>query len=257
MNWTEMLFDAVEEGDLEMVRASLAQGADVHEYMDGSDVLSHAVQCSPGKDFTVVELLLQAGASPNARCREDHTFPGTTALFWAASRNNSRLVELLIKNGATVEAEQPGEDGETSLHSAADKGNLEIVRLLLDAGGKSVLNTFDYISLTPLMRAVEQGRIAVARLLIAAGSDVNAIDKPRIGDTALHEITRKASSKSSYEMIKLLVDAGADPTIRGWMWITALDEAQRRVEKKKRPSEEDRKILALLEQAAKKFPRRI
>lgn len=251
-----MLFEAIEEHDTELVRESLAQGADVHGYVEGRDVMSHAVNCSSGKNLAVIELLLQAGASPNARSLKESYFEGTTALFWAASRKSSRLVKLLIENGATVEAERPGEDGETSLHTAAEDGSLEIVRLLLEAGGKSALDTFNYVSRTPLMWAAERGHFEVAQLLIAAGSNVNAIDEPRIGDTALHHIAKKASSKSSYEMIKLLVDAGADPTIRGWMWITALDKTRDRVEKKKRPSQEDRKILALLEETARKFPRR-
>lgn len=54
-------------------------------------------------------------------------------------------------------------------------------------------------------------------------------------------------------MIELLVKAGANPTIPGWMQITSLDLARKRAEEmsKKRSKEEDIKILSLLEESAK------
>ena len=55
---------------------------------------------------------------------------------------------------------------------------------------------------------------------------MNAHDEARIGNTPLREV----AGRCSYEVAKLLVDAGADPRIPGWMQITALDESARRKE---------------------------
>lgn len=60
-------------------------------------------------------------------------------------------------------------------------------------------------------------------MLIDAGADVNAFDEIHIGTNALIEAVKRGGS---YEMIELLVNAGANPTITGWMGITALDEAR-------------------------------
>lgn len=247
MNWTELLFEAVEINDVELVREFILKGADLQARMNGYDILSTAVFAlqKQGIDFKIIMFLLEAGASPN-RGSED----GETALYWATDRDEKELVRLLIEAGATVEAEQP-KDGYTSLHITTQHGNREITEILLRAGGKSALNKFDETSRTPLMWAVEEGHLEIARMLIEAGANVNAFDELMIGNTALRQIV----DRGSYEMIELLVKAGANPTIPGWMQITALDLARKRTEEmsKKRSKDEALKILFLLEQSRKKL----
>lgn len=231
MNWTTELFDAVMEADEERVKAALSNGADVLAIMDEYDILSAAVSWTTDNDKQIIKLLIDSGANPNL-CGSN----GTTALYWAVSRNDSELVKNLIEAGARVDAEQP-EDGDTSLHLASENSNLEIVRLLLKAGGESALDRFNYVSRTPLMWAAEKGNIEIAKALIEAGSDVNAHDESRIGNTAL----LIATENRDFEMAQLLVASGADPTIPGWMGITALS-----VVKEPTTSEEQR-ILELFE----------
>lgn len=62
------------------------------------------------------------------------------------------------------------------------------------------------------------------KFLQEAGADVNAHNAPHIGDTAL----RLAAENGTLEMVELLLNAGADPTIPGWMALTALDKARDR-----------------------------
>ena len=248
MNWTQMLWDAIDDEDVEIVRQSIANGADVHaideNYLLDGDALHNAIYAQNVTAANeMCEIILQAGANPNWRGEE-----GKTSLYWAVFGRDETLIRRLLKYGAKVTEEQP-EDGETSLHCAAGKGRIEIVKLLLDAGGRNVLDNFNYISRTPLMCAVENNHYEVAQLLIKAGSDVNAFDEPNIGNTALRHIAQTGDTK----MIKLLLDTGADPTIAGWMWITALDQARERVEKSKKPSPEAVANLALMEAAARRF----
>jgi ankyrin repeat protein len=111
--------------------------------------------------------------------------------------------------------------GFTELHYAATAGDAETVRRLIAAGNE--VNAFDD-GKTPLHYAVEKGHIEVAKTLIDAGANVNAHDPSVIGDTPLGLV----AGDCSLEMAKLLIKSGADPTIRGWMHLCALDRAKDR-----------------------------
>jgi len=127
------------------------------------------------------------------------------------------------------------------LHHAAGEGDLEKVRRLLEEG--CPINAFeDGLSRTPLHCAAIGNHPDVVRYLIKAGADVNAHEEEKIGNTVLREIAENCS----LEMARILVEAGADPTIPGWMQLTALDKSARR----KKP--EGQKVHKLLCEAAKR-----
>lgn len=126
------------------------------------------------------------------------------------------------------------------LHRAARDGDLERVQSLLAA--KYPVNRFDELGKTPLHYAVAGEHLAVVDALLRAGANVNAHDERVIGDTPLGEY----AASCSYEMAKRLIDAGADPTIPGWMRLTALDQAR------ERQRAEGRQVLRLLEEAAQR-----
>lgn len=113
-------------------------------------------------------------------------------------------------------------DSADDLHWAAAAGDLDRVRQLLDAGYD--LNAFDDLDYTPLHHAALKEHVAVVSLLLGKGADVNAHNEPRIGDTPL----AVCAQTCSLEMASLLLEAGADPTIRGWMGLTALDRVRGR-----------------------------
>jgi len=127
------------------------------------------------------------------------------------------------------------------LHRAAGEGDLDDIRRLLAEGCD--INAFDdSLSRTPLHHAAIENRIEAVRLLLAEGADVNAHEEDKIGDTVLATV----AANCTLDMAQVLVDAGADPTIHGWMQLTALD---RSVERKK---PEGVKVHALLVEAAQK-----
>src|SRR5712692_2170317 len=109
-----------------------------------------------------------------------------------------------------------------SLHRAAQEGNLPTVQELLRHG--SDVNAFDELGRTPLHYAVFGELVPVVTYLLRHGANINARDERVIGDTPLGE----AASTCSLRMARLLVESGADPTVRGWMQLNALDRAKQR-----------------------------
>jgi ankyrin repeat protein len=124
------------------------------------------------------------------------------------------------------------------LHFAAQHGDLSRIENLIAAGYD--VNAFDEgMRYTPLHYAVKGEFFAVTRYLISCGADVNAHDEARIGETPLGA----ASPACSFEMAELLIEAGADPSMPGWMGITAIHRA------KDRNDEDGQRVFDLLTKA--------
>lgn len=89
-----------------------------------------------------------------------------------------------------------------------------------------------------LHSAAQKGDLEEVHRLVAAGEPVDRFDD--LGATPL----RSVAGSCTLETARLLIDSGADPTIPGWMGLTALDVSG------ERKREEGRRVHALLEQAA-------
>lgn len=107
---------------------------------------------------------------------------------------------------------------------------------------KYPVNRFDELGKTPLHYAVECGHVEVVGRLLRAGANVNAHDERRLGNTPLSDNARECS----FEMARRLIEAGADPTIPGWMQLTAIHRAADRTDA------DAKRIQRLLEIAARK-----
>jgi ankyrin repeat protein len=192
---------------------------------------------------------VQRGADINARDEGGETaLTYATSVEWGPERARE-CVRALIGLGARVSEEQPDGGLGTSVHQAAAHGYTEALRELLSADGKVALNTFDDMSRTPLICAVDNGRLVEASLLLDAGADVDANDSEKIGNTALIHAVRERN----LPMVKLLVTHGADPTIPGWMQLSALDRARDWAVGSPAPAL--REIFELLESEAKRRKR--
>ncbi|MFM2124941.1 MAG: hypothetical protein RL328_1392, partial [Acidobacteriota bacterium] len=91
------------------------------------------------------------------------------AVIEAAKSGNKASLRALIQQKADVNAADP--DGSTALHWAAHRDDLESVDALLKAGAKP--NAANDLGTTPLWLAAENGSLAVAKRLLDAGADPN------------------------------------------------------------------------------------
>jgi ankyrin repeat protein len=143
---------------------------------------------------------------------------------------------------------EPPPFDESPLHAAAMRGRADVLELLLDAGGRDFVNTFSYLHETPLTAAARLGHVDAVRVLLEADSDVNAHDENNVGNTALQE-----SVEAGFEpVVTLLLLAGANPNIRGWMQLNAVDRAG--VQYERCPDDTSRRILVAVRNAASRFP---
>ncbi|MBG6217110.1 ankyrin repeat protein [Arthrobacter sp. CAN_A6] len=143
-------------------------------------------------------------------------------LILAAKANDPARVEELIDAGGNVNAKDALQDS-AFLYAGAEGFN-EVLQLTL-AGGADVRSTNRYGG-TALIPASEHGYVETVRILIAAGTDVNHVNN--LGWTALQEaILLNDGGPNQLEVVRQLLDAGADPGIQDAEGNTALQNAER------------------------------
>ena len=119
-------------GNIEAVKQHLAAGADV----DARDNVVGVTPLFGAITFghnEIVELLLANGADVNAK--NSFADGGWTPLHQAAWGGHTEAAELLIAKGANVNAKN--DDGETPLDGAIEDNHTETANLLRKHGGKT------------------------------------------------------------------------------------------------------------------------
>ncbi|MGY2743928.1 ankyrin repeat domain-containing protein [Arthrobacter sp. UYCu723] len=143
-------------------------------------------------------------------------------LILAAKANDLPLVTQLIRAGGDVNAKDGIQDS-AFLYAGAEGFN-EILQLTL-ASGADVVSTNRYGG-TGLIPASEHGHVETVRILIAAGVPVNHVNN--LGWTAMQEaILLNSGGLRQQDVVRQLLDAGADPGIRDPQGRTALENAER------------------------------
>ena len=99
------------------------------------------------------------------------SFLGFTPLILASTAGHSEVVEILIDNGADIEA-QSERTKDTPLSLACSGGRYEVVEILLRLGAnKEHRNVSDY---TPLSLAASGGYVNIIKLLLSYGAEINS-----------------------------------------------------------------------------------
>lgn len=303
MTPTEALQQAIIGKKLPDVKAALAKGADPNIKWNGrtalitalwrkSEPIAHALLdagaradgcddkqatalhwlASRGGDVKLAQRLIKAGADVNAR---DEDLLEGTPLHYALRRKSRAFAELLIEQGADLEARTgyqdqtplllmcQSESGDMAAHEiaharwlvelgaktdAVDDSGSDVILLAAASGGvpfiefladRGVKSRADKHGNTPLHVCWNWNdratKATLWTLLLKSGCDVNA--KNNAGNSPLHE----AVSSGSKEGVKFLLAHGADLALKDGNGRTALEAAT---------EGGDKKVIALFKGAA-------
>ena len=225
------LIRACFKGDLAFVKRMLRLGVDPNALHENSGTRP-LIAASAGGHVAIVKLLLDAGADPNLQGTWVDMPPNGTPLENAAQGGHIEIVKLLVERGADV-----NKAGDwPPLMTACSYGRAEVIRYLLSKGARwepsyimlavrsgnvkaleemvrvgADVNYKSKDGETPLHFAAVQRSPAMAEALIRLGAKVNIRCK-RWKETPLH----RAASRGRLEVVRVLLEAGADPTIKNF-----------------------------------------
>lgn len=250
-------------GNVRVVRLLIDAGAEIDALnQDGMTPLHMAALFG---NAGPLRALIDAGADIDARADIDLDLEGEsglrdwTSLHFAAGSDSARNVQILVEAGVAVDARKEG--GDTPLHVAARNHRDRAARALIDAG--AMMEARDEEGRTALHIAAEWGATKIVRDLTEAGAEVDA--KDHRGDTPLLAATRseyfvgvsgtirqliEIDENSELNLyvslawmqlaaqrrhdapgtVRVLLDAGADPTLRASDGSLAADLAERNEE---------------------------
>lgn len=170
--------------------------------------------CCSRKSYTPEQLKTVLGWGFTINATDEK---GRTALMYAAKAKNYAALAFLLNTGANVNAKD--EEGNTALLLCDMKG--ETVKLLLDAGADVKAVNTDGVSV--MYNAASDTDLTVVRALIAKGAPMN-IAKVKNGYTPLMFAVRM---RGKLELIRLLVDSGADVHAAGKDGTTVMSLAEK------------------------------
>ncbi|CAC5399254.1 RIPK4 [Mytilus coruscus] len=130
-DWNNKLTTAAEKGDIEALKLSLQNGAEI-DYQNVGGWTALMLAAREGY-LEICRLLIDTG------CKIDITGGGgETALMLAAMTGHLEICKLLIDTGCKIDITEKM-DGYTALHLAAQYGHLQTTRCLVEQGGASPL----------------------------------------------------------------------------------------------------------------------
>lgn len=241
-----ILMTAARSGNLDVLRALLDAGVEV-EARDGFYGETALIRAAIENHADAIHLLTTNGAGVDTRSahmdyqsrRAGQSVLGLgewTPVMYSARENSLQAGQALIDKGANLDLQDP--DGATALVIAIINAHYEFAEMLIAAGADPNLADSEP-NMGPLYAVVDMHRLAVghgrgspppvglltavdiARSLLEHGADPNAaLTKSiltrthTIGDTVLGEGATpmlRAAKSGDIEMVRLLVDYGADP----------------------------------------------
>ncbi|MGI0150249.1 MAG: ankyrin repeat domain-containing protein [Thermoplasmata archaeon] len=152
---------------------------------------------------TLVLTAVYHGARNALRLLLERTPEDALTLHEAAATGNARRLKTILGQ-SRVRVNTPNGEGFTPLGLAAFFGHLDAVKVLLESGADVNLRAPSQFANTALDAAVAGDHADVVRTLLAARGDPNV--RSEANYTSLH----KAAAHGNLEIVRMLLDAGAD-----------------------------------------------
>ncbi len=169
-------------------------------------------------DVQAVTRLLEKGADVQAADAN-----GVTPLIAAAYRNHLDVAQVLVEAGADVNTQDRTK--QSAYLISTSEGYLELLQLTLAAGAD--VHSLDSYNGTGLIRAADRGHVEIIAELLKTDIDLDHIN--RLGWTALLEaIILGDGGPRHTEVVRLLVEAGADVNQTDGQGVTPLEHARMR-----------------------------
>lgn len=203
MSDVKSFHDQVKRGDLEGVRATLAEDPKLLEATNEAGQSAFLLAKYYGQGPTADYLL---SLHPKLDVF-DACVAGLAPVVLSAADENKKLLESYSSDGWTV------------LHLAAFFGHPELAAQLLERGAEVNSRSTNSMKNTPLHAAVAGRKAAVVRVLLEHGADANAQQEG--GWTALHG----AAQSGDREIVELLLAGGANANARAQNNQSPLDMA--------------------------------
>ena len=184
------IFDAIRGGNFELVKQHLAAGTDVN--MKEYQFEFSSLQIAAQRDLKeIVELLIANGADVNAKDRTN-----STPLMVAASKGHKEICALLIAKGAFLN--EKTEFGFSPLDYSEINKRTSTAKLLRKHGGKH----------GSIIGAASPGEIETVKEFLALGADVNAMNwigtamdnAMRMGHIGVADLLHKHGGKTRLQL---------------------------------------------------------
>ena len=228
-NYTPAIHFAVREGRLEVAEYLIGRGAETVDYRSYPFKDSLLTIAEDREDGRMVEMLR------NVALRRFPVESGLASFLDVAKRGDLEAVRAALARNPAM-AQRSDDTGDTALHRAAEIGDLEIMQELITAGAPVDATRAD--GFRPIHCALHRGRksreqaLDAARFLLKHGAEYTIYLAAVLGDAefvrsslqrdrsqANHTDTQwwrpitAAARRGDFEMVKLLLEHGADPNL--------------------------------------------
>jgi ankyrin repeat protein len=204
---------AIEEKCEPLITLLLDNNANVNAV--GQNGITSLQAASMVNDEAMVAFLLKHGAKVNTRIPgyPQCYMPPRTALQWAVKNKNYTILSLLLDAGQNINQISPDlyvapHSANTALLTAVEDRNHEMITFLLDAGADPSLDS-------SIAYAAKASDVGLVSTLLQKGADIDHVSFSSDEHSRDYNINALyyAVSERNLEMIRFLINQGADPNV--------------------------------------------